>query len=174
MSRVKARALLAAAITAFVLVLTAESAAAAQADVGPPWGPETPHFNLQAILRPAAGGPDEGFGLVKFRQPNDADKFVYLDVSVRNLAPNHSYYLQRATDTSIDDDCTGTNWLTLGRGLTPVAITTDDRGTGRAQLFRDLAAFPAGMQFDIHFRVIDAATTAVVLESGCYQFTVSQ
>jgi hypothetical protein len=31
----------------------------------------------------------------------------------------------------------------------------------------------AGMQFDIHFRVLDAATTAVVLESGCYQFTVS-
>jgi hypothetical protein len=55
-----------------------------------------------------------------------------------------------------------------------VAITTDTGGTGRAQLFRDLAAFPAGMQFDIHFRVIDAATTAVVLESGCYQFTVSQ
>ena len=111
---------------------------------------------------------------MKFRQPNDVEKIVYLNVSVRNLTPNHSYYLQRATDTSVDDDCTGTNWLTLGRGLTPVAITTDDRGTGRAQLFRDLAAFPAGMQFDIHFRVIDADTTAVVLESGCYQFTVSQ
>jgi hypothetical protein len=161
-------------LLALLAALTSAAAAAAQADVGPPWGPETPHFNLQAILRPAAGGPDDGFGLVKFRQPNDADKIVYLDVSVRNLAPNHSYYLQRATDTSVDDDCTGTNWLTLGRGLTLVAITTDDRGTGRAQLFRDLAAVPAGMQFDIQFRVIDAATTAVVLESGCYQFTVSQ
>jgi hypothetical protein len=30
------------------------------------------------------------------------------------------------------------------------------------------------MEFDIHFPVLDAATTAVVLESGCYQFTVSQ
>jgi hypothetical protein len=161
-------------LLALLAALTSAAAAAAQADVGPPWGPETPHFNLQAILRPAAGGPDDGFGLVKFRQPNDADKIVYLDVSVRNLAPNHSYYLQRATDTSVDDDCTGTNWLTLGRGLTPVAITTDDRGSGRAQLFRSLAALPAGMQFDIQFRVIDATTTAVVLESGCYQFTVSQ
>jgi hypothetical protein len=161
-------------LLALLAALTSTAAAAAQADVGSPWGPETPHFNLQAILRPAAGEPDDGFGLVKFRQPNDADKIVYLDVSVRNLAPNHSYYLQRATDTSVDDDCTGTNWLTLGRGLTPVAITTDDRGTGRAQLFRNLAAFPAGMQFDIDFRVIDAATTAGVLESGCYQFTVSQ
>jgi hypothetical protein len=160
-------------LLALVAALTSAAAAAARADVGPPWGPETPHFNLQAILRPAAGGPDDGFGLVKFRQPNDADKIVYLDISVRNLAPNHSYYLQRATDTSVDDDCTGTNWLTLGRGLTLAAITTDDRGTGRAQLFRNLAAFPAGMQFDIHFRVIDASTTAVVLESGCYQFTVS-
>jgi hypothetical protein len=161
-------------LLALLAALTSAAAAAAQADVGPPWGPETPHFNLQAILRPAGSGPDDGFGLVKFRQPNDADKIVYLDVSVRNLAPNHSYYLQRATDTSVDDDCTGTNWLTLGRGLTPMAITTDDRGTGRGQLFRDLAALPEGMQFDIHFRVIDAATTAVVLESGCYQFTVSQ
>ena len=161
-------------LVALLAALTSAAAAAARADVGPPWGPETPHFNLQAILRPAAGGPDDGFGLVKFRQPNDAEKIVYLGVSVRKLAPDHSYYLQRATDTSVDDNCTGTNWLTLGRGLTPVAITTDDRGTGRAQLFRDLAALPTGMQFDIHFRVLDAATTAVVLESGCYQFTVSQ
>ena len=90
------------------------------------------------------------------------------------LAPNHSYSLQRATDTSVDGNCTGTNWLTLGRGLIPEAITTDDRGTGREQLFRDLAALPAGMRFDIHFRVIDAATMAVVLESGCDEFTVSQ
>ena len=161
-------------LVALLAALTSAAAAAAQADVGPPWGPETPHFNVQAILRPAAGGPEDGFGRVKFRQPNDADKIVYLGVSLRNLAPNHGYYLQRATDTSVDDDCTGTNWLTLGRGLTIVAITTDDRGTGRAQLFRDLAALPASTQFDIHFRVIDAATTAVVLESGCYQFTVSE
>ena len=161
-------------LLALVAALTSAVAAAARADVGPPWGPETPHFNLQAILRPAAGGPDDGFGLVKFRQPNDADKIVYLDVSVRNLAPNHSYYLQRATDPNVNDDCTGTNWLTLGQGPMPVAITTDDNGTGRAALFRDLGALPIGAQFDIHFRVIDAVNSVAVLESDCYQFTVSQ
>lgn len=159
---------------ALLTTLTAAAAAAAQADVGPPWGPETPNFNLEVVLRPAAGGPDNGFGLVKFRQPNDADKIVYLDVWVRDLLPNHSYRLQRAVDMNVDDQCTGTNWLTLGKGLDPEAIETNDRGTGRAELFRDLSAVPIGVQFDIHFRVIDDATTAVVLESACYQFTVSQ
>ena len=130
--------------------------------------------NLQAILRPADSAPDGGFGLVKFRQPNDADKIVYLDVWVRDLAPNHSYYLQRATDSSVNDACTGTNWLTLGQGSVAQAITTDETGTGRAGLYRNLAAFPLGTQFDIHFRVIDAVTPTVALESACYQFTVSQ
>src|SRR5881397_3395498 len=161
-------------LLALLAALTSAAAAAAQADVGPPWGPETPHFNLEAILRPAAGGPDDGFGLVKFRQPNDADKIVYLDVSVRNLAPNHSYYLQRATDLAVNDACTGTNWLTLGQGSVVQAITTDETGTGRASLFRNLAAIPLGTQFDIHFRIVDVATTAVALESACYQFTVTQ
>src|SRR5213596_660905 len=160
-------------LLALLAALTSAAAAAAQADVGPPWGPETPHFNLQAILRPAAGGPDDGFGLVKFRQPNDADKIVYLDVSVRDLAPNTSYLLQRAVDTNVDDDCASTGWLTLGKGLQPQAITTDASGTRREQLFRNLAAFPVGSGFDIHFRVIDAATGAVVLKSDCYQFTIS-
>jgi hypothetical protein len=137
-----------------------------------PWGPETPPFNLEAVLRPAAG--QDGFGLVKFRQPNDADQIVYLDVWVRDLAPNATYLLQRATDSSVNDDCTGTNWLTLGQGATPQAITTDDRGTGRAALFRNLAAFPVGSTFDIRFRVIDAATSAIVLTSGCYQFTITR
>ena len=40
--------------------------------------------------------------------------------------------------------------------------------------FRDLATIPLDMQFDIHFRVIDTETSAVVLESACYQYTVSQ
>jgi hypothetical protein len=159
---------------AVLATLTAAATAAAQADVGPPWSPETPNFNLEAILRPAADGPDNGFGLVKFRQPNDANKIILLDVWVRDLLPNHSYSLQRATDSKVDDDCTGTNWLTLGQGLVPAPITTDDRGTGRAALFRDLAAVPIGAELDIHFRVIDASTSAVVLESACYQFTLSQ
>jgi hypothetical protein len=161
-------------LLAVFAALTAVAAAAAQADVGLPWGPATPNFNLQVILQPVAGGPDNGFGLVKFRQPKDADKIVYLDVWVRDLAPSHSFYLQRATDSSVNDDCIGTNWLTLGQGIVPETITTDQTGTGRADLFRNLAAIALGTQFDIHFRVIDAVTSAVVLESACYRFTVSQ
>ncbi len=134
----------------------------------PPWGPETPHFNDEIILR------GDGFGLVKFRQPNDADRIVYLDVWVRDLAPNTAYQLQRAVDTVVDDNCTSSGWLTLGKGTTPQTIVTDSRGTGREDLFRNLGATTPGTTFDIHFRVIDAITSAVVLTSGCYQFTVSQ
>ena len=160
---------------AALVALTTMAGTAARADaVGPPWGPATPNFNLEVILRPAAGAPDGGFGLVKFRQPKDADKIVNLDVWVRDLAANRSYNLQRATDMNVNDECTGTNWLTLGRGLDPQAITTDEKGTGRADLFRNLSTIPLGTEFDIQFRVIDAVTSAVVLESACYQYTVSQ
>jgi hypothetical protein len=132
------------------------------------WGPATPNFNLQAQLRPVAGTAD-GFGLVKFRQPKDGDTIVYLDVWVRDLAPSRSYFVQRAVDTNVDGDCTGTNWSmpTLGE------VTTDDTGTGRASLTRPLSATLLGVELDIHFRVIDAVTSAVVLKSACYQFTVS-
>jgi hypothetical protein len=151
--------------------------AAALALVGPatgepPWGPETPPFNLEVILRDVAGTP--GFGHVEFRQPNDADKIIYLDTWVRDLAPNHDYLLQRAVDSALDGDCTSTAWLTLGKGLTPQTITTDDRGTGRELLFRNLAAIATGTRFDIHFRVIDGVTAAPVLVSDCYRFTVSE
>src|SRR6266498_2923770 len=142
-------------LLAVFAALTAVAATAALADVGPSWGPATPNFNLEVILQPVAGGPDNGFGLVRFRQPKDADKIVYLDVWVRDLAPNHSYYLQRATDSNVNDDCTGTNWLTLGQGAVAQDILTDERGTGRAELFRNLGTTAVGTEFDIHFRVID-------------------
>jgi hypothetical protein len=160
---------------AALTTLAALTAVAAQANSDDPsWGAAKPKFNLLIILRPVEGAEGNGFGLVKFRQPVDADKIVYLDVRLRHLAPNHSYYLQRATDSIVNNDCTGANWLTLGQGPVAQAITTDDRGTGHANLFRDLAAIPVGTQFDIHFRLIDALTSAVVLESACYQFTVRQ
>jgi hypothetical protein len=132
-------------------------------------GPATPPFNDEIILRDVGDGP--GFGHVKFRQPKDGVLIVYLDTWVRDLAPNASYRLQRAVDANVNDDCTGTLWLTLGQGTTAQAIVTDDRGTGRAALWRTLSG--AGSTFDIHFRVIDASG-AVVLESVCYQFVVSQ
>jgi hypothetical protein len=160
-------ALLAAACAGEPSTATGPTAAPPSSLSTDPWGPETPNFNLEGILR------GEGFGLIKFRQPNDGDLIIYLDTWVRNLAPNTSYVLQRATDPVVDDVCTGTNWLTLGQGSTPQAITTDGQGTGRAALFRNVAAFPPGSEFDIHFRVIEALSGVVVLQSECYQFTIS-
>lgn len=147
---------------------TLPSAVDVPANSSAAWGPETPNFNLELILR------GEGFGLVKFRQPNDDALIIHLDTWVRDLAPNTSYLLQRAVDVTVDDHCTSTAWLTLGKGLQPQSITTDARGTGREELFRSVAAFPVGSEFDIHFRVIHEATSNVVLSSECYQFTISQ
>ena len=130
--------------------------------------PAQPNFNLEVILR----GDGSSFGHVKFRQAHDAAKIVTLDVWVRDLQPNHQYMLQRAVDTNLDGNCTGTSWLTLGKGLQPQAITTDDNGTGTEALWRDLSAIASGATFDIHFRVIDAVNKAVVLTSDCYQYTV--
>lgn len=124
--------------------------------------------NLEVILRGV------GFGLVKFRQPKDEAAIIYLDTWVRDLAPNTAYLLQRAVDTEVDGGCTGSDWLTLGQGLTPQAITTDERGTGRESLFRDLPLALVGLAFDIQFRVVEQADPAVVvLESACYQYVVS-
>lgn len=166
---------------ALVSALSVVGAAAAQADPGG-WGPETPKFNLEVILRDVTGGG--GFGHVKFRQPNDDARVIYLDTWVRDLAPNREYLLQRQVDGVADDDCSDapslSPWLTLGEGLAVTPIRTDGRGTGRAALFRDLdppgpmTGPPPGTRVDIHFRVIDQVTAAVVLQSGCYQFTVSQ
>ena len=153
---------------AFMLLIAASVSAFGQAPPsGSPVGSETPYFNLEVVLR------GDGFGLVKFRQPNDDAFIVNLDVWLRELAPNTSYLLQRAVDTNVDDNCTSTAWLTLGKGLQPQSITTDGTGTGREKLFRILPPSP-GSEFDIHFRVIDEATSAVVLTSKCYQFTISR
>ena len=130
--------------------------------------PANPNFNLEVILN----GEGKAFGLVKFRQDNDIAKIVNLDVWVRDLLPNHEYKLQRAVDTNLDGNCTGSAWLTLGKGLTPQSIFTDENGTGRMGLFRNLSAFPSGATFDIHFRVMDVQNSSIVLNSGCYQFTV--
>lgn len=151
--------------------LQAPDAAGQPAALGGPWGPETPPFNLQAILRPVGAS---GFGHVKFRQPNDSAQVVNLDVWVRDLAPDASYSLQRAVDVTLDSQCTSTAWLTLGKGLQPAPIITDAQGTGSASLFRDLSVVAPGSRFDIHFRVVETATLTPVLESGCYRFVVSQ
>ena len=132
------------------------------------WGPETPHFNLEVVLR------GDGFGLVKFRQPNDDALIINLDTKVRGLEPNTDYVLQRAADTNLDGICSSTSWLTLGKGLVPQAITTDDQGTGEESLFRNVASLGVGATFDIAFRLVNVATSAVVLTSDCYRYTISQ
>ena len=157
-------------LLAVIATLTAAAAAAAPADSVLPTRTSERYF--VAVLLPVASAPADAAGVVIFRQPRDVNKVAFLDVTVVNLAPNHSYVLQRATDSTVDDHCTGTNWLTLGRGLDPQAITTDERGFGQAHLFRDLTAIPNGTRFDIHFRVVDPLTSAVVLMSSCHQFAV--
>lgn len=163
--------MLAAAVAA-ALVLSASALAATSGAKGSARVDPKPHLNLEVILRPVDNLSDGGFGHVRFRQPSgDGKQVVYLDTWVRDLAPNSSYQLQRAVDTTVDESCTSVSWLTLGAGLMPLAIASDDRGTGTAALWRDLSALPLGASFDIHFRVIDARG-APVLESGCYQFEV--
>ena len=127
-----------------------------------------PNFNLEAILR----GEGDGFGLIKFRQDVDPSKIIILETWVHKLLPNHDYRLQRAVDTNLDGICTGTAWLTLGKGLTPQAISTDGDGTAKVELWRDVSTIPSGSTFDIHFRIIDAISLNVVLSSDCYQYTV--
>jgi hypothetical protein len=132
-----------------------------------PGAAEAPPFNLEAILR------GDGFGHVKFRQERDSThNIVNLDLWVRDLLANTSYSLQRATDTTLDGVCTGTNWLTLGEGSTPHPIVTDDTGTASAALWRDLSALAPGTTFDIDFRVIENGTSHVALQSDCYRFVV--
>ena len=158
------------AVRSLVVVTAGAALAAVVFASGAPASPETPPFNLEVILRDVSDG--KGFGHVEFRQRNDGSKVVFLDTWVRDLAPNGRYLVQRAVDQNLDGACTSTAWLTLGSGLDPREIVTDDRGTAREDLFRSLAALPTGSEFDIHFRVIDATTSTPVLQSDCYRFTV--
>jgi hypothetical protein len=129
-----------------------------------------PPFNLEVILR----GEGNRFGHIKFRQDNDVEKVIALDTWVRDLEPNHEYLLQRAVDDKnvVDGNCTSTSWLTLGKGLVAQSILTDDKGTGNEDLWRSVAALASGDAFDIHFRVIDKSSGAVVLTSDCYNYVV--
>jgi hypothetical protein len=147
-----------------------------------------PNYNLDVILRGLntrgdqeddqgenrSDGREErhSLGHLKFRQDKDTPKIITLDVWVRGLEPNHSYQLQRAVDTNLDGNCTSTAWLTLGKGLTSQSILTDNKGMGQEDLWRDVSSAASGTTFDIHFQVIDEVTSAVVLTSDCYQFTV--
>ncbi|MEO6219502.1 MAG: hypothetical protein ABIO81_03675 [Ginsengibacter sp.] len=126
------------------------------------------NYNLEVNLK----GEGNRSGHIHFRQDRDAAKIITLDIKVHHLKPNHEYLLQRAVDTNLDGNCTSTSWLTLGHGLLAQAIVTNDKGNGTEVLWRDVSMVASGSNFDIHFRVIDATTNAVVLTSDCYQYTV--
>jgi hypothetical protein len=130
--------------------------------------PPNPQFNLEVDLN----GKNKRIGQVKFSQADGSAKIVTLDVWVKGLEPNHQFLLQRAVDTVLDGNCTSQSWLSLGKGLQPQTIRTNKKGSGSEELWRDLSALITGARFDIHFRVVDAATLAVVLTSNCYQYKV--
>ncbi len=130
--------------------------------------PQSVKYNLEVVLR----GEGNRSGHIHFRQNKDAAKIITLDTKVHHLEPNHRYLLQRAVDVILDGNCTSISWLTLGKGLTPQAIITDDKGNATEELWRNVAAIPSGTSFDIHFRVIDAVSSVVVLSSDCYQYAV--
>jgi hypothetical protein len=172
MSKQRVIALALTAAIAALTLLVVPAFAGADDDADDDKGHATQTYNFNATLHPPGGanadddeqrGPS---GLVKFRQPKDADVIIYLDVRVRGLAANSTFTVQRAVDTDVNDFCAGTNWEmpTLGQ------IATDSRGRGRANLERALPPTLVGETFDIHFRVIDAAGT-VVLQSACHQYT---
>lgn len=128
-----------------------------------------PPYDLNVILY----GPGNNGGFVKFTQNKDTAKIVNLNTYVGNLRPNHPYLLQRAVNAITDTTkCSSTAWLTLGEGLTPQSITTNISGNGNENLWRDLSAVASGTEFYIHFQVIDSVSQKVVLNSGCYQYTV--
>jgi len=125
-------------------------------------------YNLDVDLVGSANSK----GDIKFRQDPDPEKIITLDTKIQHLQGNHDYVLQRAVDQTIDGNCTSTAWLTLGLGLTPQSIFTNGGGNGHEELWRDISVAPTGAVFDIHFRIVDAVDNAVVLTSGCYQYTV--
>jgi hypothetical protein len=129
-----------------------------------------PPYNLNVTLY----GTGNKKGNIKFTQDPDPAKIIVLKTKVEHLQPNHEYLLQRAVDpiNEVDGNCTSTTWLTLGYGLDPKSIITNIHGKGEEELWRDLSSIASGSKFDIHFQIVDAASNAVVLTSGCYQYTV--
>jgi hypothetical protein len=88
-----------------------------------------------------------GWGRVVFRQPEDGEARIFFITWLRELERNTTYLLQQAIDPVVDGVCTGgtTNpaeWLTIGVGTKPFTITTDERGSFHAPLYRTLPPSP--------------------------------
>jgi hypothetical protein len=132
----------------------------------------SPNLNQPVVLH------GSGWGRVVFRQPEDGEAKVFYITWLRDLKPATRYLLQQALDSVADGVCTAgtgdpSEWLTIGTGGKPFTITTDDRGSFHAPLYRTLPRRLVGTTFDAHLRIIEEATGAVVQSSGCFQFQVN-
>ncbi len=115
---------------------------------------ENPKPTIFSDLNVILHGGENSAGSIEFRQ--NQNNIINLDTRIFGLEANYNYLLQCAED-ALDNYCTSTAWLTLGKGLPPQAILTDSKGNGKAMLFRDVSAIPSGSAFDIHFQVLDEA-----------------
>lgn len=119
-----------------------------------------------------------GWGRAQFRQPEDGTARIIFVTWLRDLRPFTTYLLQQALDPVVDGVCTGgttdpAEWVTVGAGTKPFTIMTDERGSFHAPLYRDLPRRLVGTAFDIHLRIVEKATGAVVQESDCFHFEVN-
>ena len=139
---------------------------------------ETPRslLDLDVALLSSSSSLPNASGAVQFRQPPEKPGLIRLEASVRGLAANAKYQVQRAVDTRLDGVCTSREWLTLGAdNMTPRTLDTDAQGSGRVELTRMLPpSAKSGDGFDIAFRVVEADSNPplVVLESGCHRYVV--
>jgi hypothetical protein len=137
-----------------------------------PPSPDNTGYNLNVTLTGENKTGPKSYGYIEFRQDPDTSRIIDLNTWVYHLEPNHSYQLQRAVNPITDPGCSSTAWLTLGLGLQPQDIVTDEHGNGNADLWRAVTTIARGTQFHIHFQIIDAATQLPVLASDCYDYTV--
>jgi len=135
----------------------------------------TAPYNLNVILNAPGDfvpGNQDAFGFIHFHQNPDTSRIIDLHTWIFGLQADHDYILQRAVNPITDNDCTSIAWLTLGLGLTPQSIHTDDLGRGHADLWRAVTAIARETQFRIHFQIVDQLSNEVVLSSDCYAYTV--
>jgi hypothetical protein len=134
-------------------------------EFGRHWGRDADKYNLDVILL----GPGKGFGYIKFRQHKNETQMIYLDTWVVGLQPNTSYQLQRAVDTDLDASCTGTSWLTLGKGLVPQSIVTNNWVLELQNCFAVWQQF-SRLYVRYSFKTKEN-TEAVLHSSSCYGYT---
>ena len=129
-------------------------------------------FNLNVTLVDASNSESKSFGYIEFRQNPDTARIITLTTTLARLKPNHAYMLQRAVDPITSTACLSVSWLTLGLGLIPYSITTNNEGNAKTQLWRAVTSIARGTAFYIHFQVVDTESLQVVLVSDCYQYQV--